>query len=289
MIQINGLEEGLELFKTLGSEVRMNIVELLSEKGEMNLNEIAGALGLTNGALTSHIRKLEECGVIRVAPENTGHGNQKRCSLKVDQILLNVMQEHEISDIAFRTWLKPLTVHRVTDNTVILLVPTGQMGIDYITKKYLFPLKVAITEMTGTEYDIQFILQDEAREENLRHVNVKQPETPGENPKIRMVLMEAGLNPKYTFETFVVGSNNKFAHAAAVAVAESNLACSPRPSTSFSGVMRLQSSSVRDLSVRGSWIMMPFMELSLFARIISSRSVPLVVQISITSIPISSP
>ena len=38
----------------------------------------------------------------------------------------------------------------------------------------------------------------------------------------------------------------------AVAVAESNLACSPRPSTSFSGVMRLQSSSVRDLSVRGS-------------------------------------
>ena len=58
---------------------------------------------------------------------------------KWDQILLNVMQEHEISDIAFRTWLKPLTVHRVTDNTVILLVPTGQMGIDYITKKYLFP------------------------------------------------------------------------------------------------------------------------------------------------------
>ena len=138
---------------------------------------------------------------------------------KWDQILLNVMQEHEISDIAFRTWLKPLTVHRVTDNTVILLVPTGQMGIDYITKKYLFPLKVAITEMTGTEYEIQFILQDEAREESLRHVNVKQPETPGENPKIRMVLTEAGLNPKYTFETFVVGSNNKFAHAAAQAVA----------------------------------------------------------------------
>ena len=99
MIQINGLEEGLELFKTLGSEVRMNIVELLSEKGEMNLNEIAGALGLTNGALTSHIRKLEECGVIRVAPENTGHGNQKRCSLKVDQILLNVHPTEETTNV----------------------------------------------------------------------------------------------------------------------------------------------------------------------------------------------
>lgn len=98
----------------------------------------------------------------------------------------------------------------------------------------------------------------------------------------------------------------------AVAVAESNLACSPRPSTSFSGVMRLQSSSVRDLSVRGSWMMMPFMELSLFARIISSRSASpppvatgavrspspcqapdlleeIFAQISITSTPISSP
>ncbi len=76
----------------------------------------------------------------------------------------------------------------------------------------------------------------------------------------------------------------------AVAVAESNLECSPRPSTSFSGTMRLQSSSVRDLLVRGSWIMMPLIEESLFARIISSRSASsLVMHISITSTPISSP
>ena len=95
-------------------------------------------------------------------------------------------------------------------------------------------------------------------------------------------------------------------------MAESNLAFCPKPSTSFSGTMRLQSSSVRDLSVRGSWIMMPLIELSLFARMISSRSALLApvtvglsrsslpcqslelfeevfVQISITSIPISSP
>ena len=58
----------------------------------------------------------------------------------------------------------------------------------------------------------------------------------------------------------------------AVAVAESNLACSPRPSTSLAGLMRLHRSSVRDLSVRGSWMMMPLIVLSTFARIISSRS-----------------
>ena len=76
----------------------------------------------------------------------------------------------------------------------------------------------------------------------------------------------------------------------AVAVAESNLACSPRPATSFSGAIRSQSSSVRELSVRGSWMMIPCMELSAFARIISCRSASLLfAQISITSTPISSP
>ena len=55
----------------------------------------------------------------------------------------------------------------------------------------------------------------------------------------------------------------------AVAVAESNLAFVPRPSTSFSGAMRLQRSSVRDLSVRGSWMMIPVILGSLFARMIS--------------------
>ena len=75
----------------------------------------------------------------------------------------------------------------------------------------------------------------------------------------------------------------------AVAVADSNLAFSPRPSTSFSGAMRLQSSSVCALSLRGSWMMMPLIDGSVFARMISSRSASLGAQRSITSTPISSP
>lgn len=140
---------------------------------------------------------------------------------KWGQILLNIVQEHEVSDIAYRTWLKPLELHDVRDNTVIILVPTGQMGIDYIKKKYLFALNVAIAEMTGTEYDISFILPEQAREEKLRHVHEVKPSEIGEDPNIKIALRDAGLNPKYTFDTFVVGSNNKFAHSAAVAVAES--------------------------------------------------------------------
>ena len=138
-----------------------------------------------------------------------------------NEILQSVKKEFDVTDVAFRTWLQPLEVHGVRDNTVIILVPTGQMGIDYISKKYVFPLKVAVAEITGTEYEIGFILPEEAKEENLRNGKSLRVELPGGDPKVNMSLLDAGLNPKYTFENFVVGSNNKFAHSAAVAVAES--------------------------------------------------------------------
>lgn len=99
MLHIKSLNEGLEVFKALGSEVRMKIVELLSERGEMNMNEIAAALELTNGALTAHIRKLEECGIIKTVTECTGHGNQKLCSMKVNQILLSAAKVEEMREI----------------------------------------------------------------------------------------------------------------------------------------------------------------------------------------------
>ena len=99
MRQINGLRDGLDVFKALGSSVRMRIVELLAARGRMNLNEIAGALGLTNGALTSHIRKLEEAGIIHVSAEAAGRGSQKLCSLGIDQLLLSVGKPQEKQNI----------------------------------------------------------------------------------------------------------------------------------------------------------------------------------------------
>ncbi|MBQ9064365.1 MAG: helix-turn-helix domain-containing protein [Blautia sp.] len=95
MLQINGLSEGLEIFKALGSEVRMKIVELLSENEEMSLNEIASSLKLTSGAVTSHIRKLEECGIIQISQQHTSHGLRKNCSLRETQLLLNVYPASE--------------------------------------------------------------------------------------------------------------------------------------------------------------------------------------------------
>ncbi len=95
MLQIDSLTEGLDVFKALGSDVRLKIYFLLAQQGPMNLNELADALKLTNGALTSHIKKLESCGLISVTSKPSGRGMQKICRVIDTSLLLNLEPETE--------------------------------------------------------------------------------------------------------------------------------------------------------------------------------------------------
>ena len=58
MLHITSLDDGLDIFKALGSDVRIEIIKLLIENKEMNMNELAAKLNITNGALTGHIKRL---------------------------------------------------------------------------------------------------------------------------------------------------------------------------------------------------------------------------------------
>ncbi len=98
MLYIKNLEDGVELFKALGSDVRINIIKLLLRNKEMNMNEIASSLNITNGALTSHIKKMEDVGLIKVTGDAVGHGNQKMCSVRQERILVDIVPE-ESSDV----------------------------------------------------------------------------------------------------------------------------------------------------------------------------------------------
>lgn len=98
MLHVKNLDEGLEIFKALGSELRINIIKLLQENHKMNMNELATSLGITNGALTSHIKKLEESGIIQVMTERGSHGNQKVCKVAVDKIVVDVESEENEED-----------------------------------------------------------------------------------------------------------------------------------------------------------------------------------------------
>lgn len=133
---------------------------------------------------------------------------------KWPEILNMVRTEHDLSPIAFTTWLEPLQVYKVEGNTVTIIVPSGTIGVDYINKRYLLPLQVAIVEATGKNYQISLVLPEDVQDEIQETVKE-------EDSALNENIVKAGLNPRYTFDTFVVGSNNKMAHAASLAVAES--------------------------------------------------------------------
>lgn len=105
MLHIKSLDEGLDIFKALGSDIRVEIIKLLLEEKDMNMNELAAKLNITNGALTSHIKKLESCGLITVSNESAGHGNQKKCSVHVDKVLID-FEAQEYSQNVYNTELK---------------------------------------------------------------------------------------------------------------------------------------------------------------------------------------
>ena len=134
-----------------------------------------------------------------------------------DNILLHVKEEHDIMDVSFNTWLLPLKIFAVDGNVVKILAPDAQM-LRYIQKKYSLILQVSIEEVTGFACTLDFITEDDVKEKEKPEKMLIQ-NTPGDVSQT--ALQNANLNPRYTFDTFVVGANNNLAHAAALAVAES--------------------------------------------------------------------
>ncbi|MEK4349316.1 winged helix-turn-helix transcriptional regulator [Paenibacillus sp. FSL R5-0475] len=90
MIYIKDLMSGLEIFKALSSEIRILILELLATNQALNLNEIAKKLNLSNGAITMHIKKLEESGLIEINTSVGKHGIQKVCYLNKDKLIVDL-------------------------------------------------------------------------------------------------------------------------------------------------------------------------------------------------------
>ena len=141
---------------------------------------------------------------------------------KWDSVVDTLSTEFGFSPISINTWIKPLQVQRYDsdEGTLFIYVPIDEMGINedfinsYINKKFTTPLRSTIAELTGLDCTkIVYTVEQNVVKEADSSSNT--------DNSFNNILEKANLNPEYTFENFVVGSNNKFAHAASLAVAES--------------------------------------------------------------------
>lgn len=132
-----------------------------------------------------------------------------------DTIKEKVRDEFEISMVSYNSWITPLEPFSLDGSllTIVVLTYTERFVTDYLTKKYLPFFEVMIEEVTGIPCKVQFALPSD-----VESLETAFPET---DAIYEAASRRANLNSTYTFETFVVGANNKFAHAAALAVAES--------------------------------------------------------------------
>lgn len=118
----------------------------------------------------------------------------------------------ELMDVSYRTWIVPLVPIKLEEGQLYIQVPSPYAR-NFLMPRYNTLIENAFSQVNGKGYEVHFVLPEEA--EDLKK--------PGESPQDDRELQTAAsmmLNPKYTFDTFVIGNSNMFAHAAALAVAE---------------------------------------------------------------------
>ena len=123
---------------------------------------------------------------------------------------LDLIKE-KVSSIAYDTWFKDTYIYKIENNKAVIVVPM-QLHKKNLGENYLQTIIETFNEITGTNFDFEFILEDETT--SKEPIIVEQKGVPFYNPE------QSNLNPNYTFDTYVVGTTNRFAFTAALAVAE---------------------------------------------------------------------
>ncbi len=124
--------------------------------------------------------------------------------MELDQVWEKVvsMLSEEISAVSFNSWIKPIEAVRMTDSKIILEVPYS-VNKNMIMTKYHSLIESCIETVTSKKRAIEVLVSEEIQSDNADPLRE-----------------ESTLNPRYTFDNFIVGSKNKIAYVAALAVAE---------------------------------------------------------------------
>ena len=121
--------------------------------------------------------------------------------------------KERVSQQNFDTWIKPIRIVSLEDNNVLLGVP-NKFFKDWLVDNYIDLISNSLPNISGIDVDIRFVVS------KPETIETSQEKGTVETAKSNLVRLHSSLNLKYTFERFVVGSSNQFAHAAALSVAE---------------------------------------------------------------------
>ncbi|MBN8208878.1 chromosomal replication initiator protein DnaA [Bacillus sp. NTK071] len=125
--------------------------------------------------------------------------------------------EKKLSKPSFETWLKSTSANRMEGNTIIITAP-NEFARDWLESRYSSLITETLLELTGSELRAKFIIPQNQSDTDL-DIEQSMKKKPKANPA-QEEHPQSVLNSKYTFDTFVIGSGNRFAHAASLAVAE---------------------------------------------------------------------
>jgi chromosomal replication initiator protein len=134
----------------------------------------------------------------------------------------------KVGESSFELWFKPMKVVQIKDKTVTIEIP-NRFFREWIEDNYPTILTESLEVVTGQPMAVKFRITDK-EDETLRKIDSRL-----ENRRTRLASRGIYLNPKYTFNSFVVGPSNQFAHAAAKRVAE-NPGTSYNPLFLYGGV-----------------------------------------------------
>ena len=124
----------------------------------------------------------------------------------------------ELSSISYDTWFAETTLYKLEDGVAYIIVPMP-IHKKHLQDNYYDLISNKINEVVGDTYKLKFILKEEIESEEM-HNERNTIENTGNSEQIVEEKFKNNLQTKYTFDTFIVGDSNKFAHAAALSVAE---------------------------------------------------------------------
>ena len=138
--------------------------------------------------------------------------------MNVDVLWTNFLTQvkDELSSLAYDTWFKDTSLYKLENGKAIIIVPM-QIHKKHLADKYSTLIVDKLNNITGTNFELEFILNDEIKKNEIENDNnIIEKEDNGVPPNS----FQSNLSNKYTFDNFIVGNSNKFAHAAALSVAE---------------------------------------------------------------------